>query len=143
MVNKLTLVIAAAVLAACGGSGDEAEQKLEVQFSRDSLYLLATGIPPQALAEFASDTIDPATFEHVFAVYEESADTTGPLMPAKICRGRYRVEGQALTFKPDTAFTPGRSYRAELAIPNYTNIGKATYGKKLPGQRLMVWELER
>jgi hypothetical protein len=115
-----------------GCNTDDKQAKVTISLVNHKQALSITGVDPVIMQDINRDTA--SNWQTLFAVYRMPADTDmkdyQPMQP-----GKYLLKDSVLTFTPDTAFAPSKTYF--LRYYNYgagKSIADYIKGKAKPNQ---------
>jgi hypothetical protein len=132
--NTIAGLTVLALFACNGPDKDTIRQPLKVMLSADSSAMLLAGLDHDLVLSVSGDSSANDVWQSLFPVYNETSDPEmiglEPAYP-----GKYLARADTLIFVPDSGFTSGHTYRAEISMPGYFSQQDAARNDKLPGSR--------
>lgn len=104
-----------------GQNGNErTAESMNIRLNSDSSAIELREVPVYIIEKLGSDSLNFLQWSDFFAVYEENQDPEMRDFQSPLS-GYYSVEGNRVSFRPDSSFVRGRSYFSRC------------YTKRLPG----------
>lgn len=130
------ILIFAALAGISGCSQNKQHAKaaaIRFELNADSSQIVLTGLDQSVLRSFKSDSLDTPALARIFTivVQAENDELRGFEKPLP---GKYMIGNHQLVYTPDSVFTKGLTYRADLRLPSYYNAKDVFKNKALPGK---------
>lgn len=97
------------IIVSCGKKQADEFLTVQIALAKDSQNIILKGLRPDVLKQLKADSLSMERWQTLMGIYKIPADS-GLLELQKEEPGIYRILGQQIIFKPDTAFESERAY---------------------------------